>query len=174
MTRSDAPPALSPKPQFTPEYWQNVPRATRKAKIARVTNKGEYVEIALTNGAAFQRHRSEIQQLLTVNLDVDIEAIGNGAIITGMFVPNIGWAFRMTAEDLADYTRRLSEAQYAKAQATMQRMVEHVASTLVPILDDLEFTTALDDEDKQRVGIVLATAAIEALEQGPDDTASNT
>lgn len=164
--KSDAPPALTTQPQFTAEYWQTVPRATVKAKIARVTNKDHgYVEIVLHNGLALQRQKSEIAQLLTANLEVNIETIGNGKIVTGMFVPPTGWAFRMTAEDLAAYTRKISAAVYAKQQATRQKMVEHVSQALGSTLDELGFTIALDDEDKQRVARVLANVAIEALEQ---------
>lgn len=117
------------KPEFTPEYWQKAPRKTVPATIERVTNvdvNGEaWVEIILKEGARFRRERADIHQLLTANLQVNIEAIvtGAGEIITGLFVPGCGWAFRMTAEDLAEYARELSLQVEQAQKAQFERNV---------------------------------------------------
>lgn len=117
------------KPEFTAEYWQKAPRSTARANIEKVIHHkvdGEmWTEIVLKEGARFRRKRVDIQQLLTPNLVVNVEAIvtGAGEIITGLFVEGCGWAFRMTAEDLAEYTRELS-LQVEKAQrAQFERAV---------------------------------------------------
>lgn len=127
---TDAPPALTQRPQFTAEYWQKVPRQTVKAKIDRVTNlEDDWVEIVLTNGAAMRRAKSEINTLLTANLDIEVEMIKmpTGIIVTGLFVPSklagpLGgamgqWAFRMTAEDLAEYAKEVTAVVHEQNMA---------------------------------------------------------
>lgn len=165
------PPALDNRPQFTPEYWRKVPRSTIKTTITRVTNKGDRVEIVLGNGLAFQRPRADIQQLLTANTAVEIEGIGNGEIITGMFVEGIGWAFRMTAEELAQYTRELATRIYQQQQETREAMIAHVAVVLEATLNYLGVifgsTTEDDDENLGTLAQRLAVEAVFALETGP-------
>lgn len=170
----DVPPVLSDAPEFTAEHWQTVRRDVLSATIGRVTNlENGFVEIALTNGVAFQRKREEIAQLLTANMSVNIEHIGNGKLVTGMFVPGCGWAFRMTNEDLADYTRKVSILVHTQQQQTRQKMINHLANALESALDVLlttigvESSKVLSPDQRQKLAYDLASVAMEALEAGP-------
>lgn len=140
---TEAPPALAVRPQFTAEYWTKVPRQTVKAHIQRVTNitvQGEdWVEIVLKEGAAFRRPKADIQQLLTANLEVDVETL-NKELVTGLFVPNCGWAFRMTAEDLAEYTKELSIAQHNRQRAAMEQTALAFSAVISQYLIELGAT----------------------------------
>lgn len=134
---SDVPTILAnQKPQFTADYWRKAQRKTAPAHIERITNvdvDGEaWVEIVLKEGAAFRRQKSDIQQLLTANLQVNVEAIvtGGGELITGLFVPNCGWAFRMSAEDLADYACELSLQVEQVQRAQQQRAMTDFANLI--------------------------------------------
>lgn len=166
------PPALDNRPQFTSDYWRKVPRSTLKLNIVKVNRKGDWVEIHLSNGLAFQRPASDIQQLLTPGTAVEIEAIGNGEIITGLLVEGIGWAFRMTAEDLANYTRELAARIYNQQQETREAMIAHVTVALEATLNVLGVifgdTTEDDDENLGTLAHKLAVQAVFALETGPE------
>lgn len=156
------PPALDNRPQFSPDYWRKVPRSTLKLTITKVNRKGEWVEIQLSNGLAFQRPSADIQQLLMPGTAVEIEAIGNGEIITGLLVDGIGWAFRMTAEDLAQYTRELAVRIYQQQQETREAMIAHVTVALDAKLQDLGV-----EYDDPNLAQTLAVEAVFALETGP-------
>lgn len=177
---SEAPPALVSTPQFTPEYWHKVPRQTQSAEIMRVTNVDvdgvAWVEIAFKNGLAFKRKKSDIGQLLTANMKVHVEFLGNGELITGMLVPDVGWVFRMTAEDLAEYTRELSLAAHERRRAQKQQMIDHLAPFMVDALIRLGFEFTPDSGEEAdardvmaRTAQYLASVAISALEAGPQE-----
>jgi hypothetical protein len=170
----DVSPVLSPAPQFTSEYWARIPRNTVVGEIERVTHREDgYTEIALKGGVAFKRKRSEIQHLLTRNLTVHVEAIGNGQVITGLFVPNLGWAFRMSNEDIAQYVKQLSLAQYQRHLEVKERMITHVTSVMEAALRDLNVIGPdghlIDEGETDSASRFLATVAIGALERGPDE-----
>ena len=180
MVDTQAPPAFANRPQFTPEYWAKVPRQVVKAQIERVTNKDDtYVEIVLKGGLAFLRKRAEIKTLLTANTVVNVETIKNGAMITGVFVPSpiqgpggqeMGqWAFRMTNEDLAEYTKKLSAHEHARQKAIRENMVNHIAAAMLYGIDEVGLMPTEDEDTRNAVAKYLAGLAIEALEQGPDN-----
>lgn len=168
---TDTPPALADLEQYTAEYWKKVPRRTAKAKIARITNRDNgFVEIALTNNVAFMRQKSDIKQLLTPNLNVNIEVLGpNGEIITGLFVPDVGWAFRMTNEDLAEYAKGLAVAEHRRRGRVRDSMVDHAELALEMDLAR-QMGECPDQPDRYADWIdvrALAEATIKALEAGP-------
>lgn len=159
---SDAPPALAPRPQFTSEYWSKVPRQTSVVHIARVTNLEDgWVEIVMKEGMRLRRERKDIQQLLAPNVEVHVETI-HQELVTGLFVPGVGWAFRMTAEDLAKYTIELSVEIHTRRQQARDAMVTQVSTALTSQLED--FGVTLTDPAQ---AIKLALAAISVLEAGP-------
>lgn len=137
---TEAPPALAAAPQFTPEYWQKIPRQTVVCHIARITNLPiledgvPWVEIVMKeNGASFRRPKAEIQQLLTPNLEVHVETL-NKELVTGLYVPDCGWAFRMTAEDLAEYTKKLSVAEHQRQRAALEQTALAFAAVITHYL----------------------------------------
>ncbi len=134
------PPALTKRPQFTPEYWQKAPRKTALAHIERVTNllqapddDEQWVEIVLKEGVRFRRKRTEIKQLLTANLEVHLETI-NEELVTGLMVPGVGWAFRMTADDLAAYAQEAFVDAHNRQQATMAKALAEVTGVITECL----------------------------------------
>lgn len=166
---TDTPLITSEPPQFQRDYWTKVPRRRAKVKIAKLNHlPNGRTEILLSNGLGFQRQRSEIQQLLLPGSEVEIEFIGNGELITGLFT-GVGWAFRMTSEDLAEYTRNLAEAEAQRRADIRQRMVVHTAEALLGALDYLGVDLGKLEDEKPRVGLFLADIAIQALEQGPSE-----
>ena len=131
------PPALDPKPQFTTLYWDKVPREKVKAKVKRITAiDDEYTEFVFDNGNAFQRRTETLdpdvmnRSKLHANSIVYVELI-NDELVTGMWVPEVGWAFRMTSEDLADYARKLAGAMHARRQAAEEELVEFMAEAIL-------------------------------------------
>lgn len=151
-----APPSLSTRPQFTEEYWLKAPRMTAKVTIKRITRRDEDVEIVLMNDVAFLRPRAEIKQLLAANMEVELEVIKlrSGELVTGLNVPGIGWAFRMTAGDLA---QQAIEAANEVHQAQMaQRAAVHAG--LKATLDSLI--------QAQTSGIEGAEALVDVLDTG--------
>lgn len=170
------PPALANVPQFTPEHWARVPRTTMVAQIERVTHiplpdnapEGfeQRTEIVLKGGLAFQRKRSEIKQLLTANMTVNVESIGNGKMITGLFCPDVkGWAFRMTNEDLADYTKKLAAFQHQQRRQAEDAMLGFLVRLLEEGFDELGIEAS--DERKMAACLHLAGKVMQGLEQGP-------
>ena len=157
-------------PQFTPEFWLKRTRSVVKAKIAKINHSkdGAVTEIVLTTGMAFARKRAEITALLLPGLDIEIEVIagGNGQIITGLFVPGVGWGFRMSAEDLAEYTQKLAKSEAQRHRNMREQMAVVLAQRLIDGLTHLGIT--FDDEDaKMQAGMFLAVEAIKALTEGP-------
>lgn len=131
------PPALAPMPQFTAQHWDKVPREKTKVKLIRMTNLPlqendiEFVEFAFDNDQAFKRRKSELNPdtSLHVNMTVYVETIG-GEIVTGMWVPEQGWVFRMTSQDLADYAQRLSTAMHRQREQALGQLTEFIAATI--------------------------------------------
>lgn len=121
-----APPALAVTPQFTAAYWDKAPRDMSKRKVARITQKDEgFHEYVFADGNAFMRRDEEVDAALFgrlhANLDVFVETI-QGELVTGLFIPEHGWVFRMDGEALAAYARKLATSlnnQRAQARAEL-------------------------------------------------------
>lgn len=155
---NESPPALTDSPQFSASYWRKVERLLNTAVIDRVTNlpvddDGEvWVEIVIGNNMAFRRKKSEINQFLHANQKVLVENIG-GKICTGLMVPDVGWAWRMTADDLASHSRELAAQSYRRAQEIRIAVLDFV-------------TTAIKQNlEKQLDGILVDSADTEDLVQ---------
>lgn len=148
----EAPPALAARPEFTAKYWSKVPRALTKATIQRVTNlpKGnddddQYVEIVVDNGVAFRRRKADIAQLLTANMKVSVENI-MGEVVTGLHVPEIGWAWRMSNEDLAQYAQDLATHQHIQAQRAKAEIGNIVCGAIVNNLQEQAEVEFVDEK----------------------------
>lgn len=164
MTRP--PPALATPPQFSPAYWAKAPREMFTAHIERVTNLEEgWVEIVMKEGMALRRERKHIQQLLAPNAEVQLETF-NKELVTGLLVPGVGWAFRMTSEDLAEYAKALSVEMHKQRLAAEQAMISHVGVNLDSALEAMDLF--LDDSNyRAEVALNLAAIAVASLKTGP-------
>lgn len=135
------PPALAQPPQFTTAYWDKAPRAMVKTKLDRITKVGDtHTEFVFDGGArAFQRNNDELNpdmmKLLHANSEVFVQTF-NGELVTGLFVPNNGWVFQMTSEDMVDYAKRLSAAAHKQRQDAMEELKAFVTSVLLAALRD--------------------------------------
>lgn len=164
------PPALTAQPQFTALYWDKAVRAKEKVKLVRMTNMpdSELMEFAFDNGAAFQRRKSELNPDidLHVNLLVYVETINN-ELVTGMWIPEQGWAFRMTSQDLADYAKKLMSAMYEQRQAADNALRGFLA---------LAIRDAVFEQRGEDVAGVdwdaVATMVMDAMQQGPNSSAN--
>lgn len=130
-----APPALANSPQFTPEYWAKVPRDMKKLKIVRVTKKDdEFHEYVFSDNSAFMRRWADVDQgmfhLLHANLEVFVESI-KGELVTGLFIPEQGWVFRMTAEQLAEYARTLTTAMNNQRNRARAELTSFLAEAIM-------------------------------------------
>lgn len=129
------PPALAQTPQFTPEYWSRVPRDMKKVKLVRMTKleEGKFIEFVFDNDSAFQRRAEEldpeIHKQVHVNLEVFVQSI-KGEMVTGLFVPTIGWLFKMTDQELADYARKLTTVINNQRNKAKTEMTEFIAAAL--------------------------------------------
>ncbi len=129
------PPALSANPSFTSEYWEKVPREKAKLKLVRITDKVDadehYTEFVFDDDSAFMRKTSDLVAdiKLHVNQTVYVETI-RGELVTGLWVPDQGWAFRMSAQDLAEYAQRLASLMHQKQQEARGQLREFVARAL--------------------------------------------
>jgi hypothetical protein len=141
-----------------------------KAQIARITHRDNgFTEIALTNGVAFMRQRSDLKHLLTANLNVHVEVLGKGEIVTGLFVPNLGWAFRMSNEDLAEYAKGLATAEHSRRAKVRDSMVDHAELALeMELARQMGESSDLPDRYADWIDVhALAETVIRALETGP-------
>lgn len=178
-----AAPALANPPQFSAAYWEKVPRQTIAAKVHKVEttvteNDYSWKEFIcrLPDGQMmrFRRKAEEVNQLVMPGTPVNLEAIHN-ELITGMYLPDVkAWVFRMTAQDLADYTREVSGVLHAQRLAARELMLKSVADALLRALADLGLISPLADDieadaDTEFEGMAryLALVAIGALETGP-------
>lgn len=118
---SGVPPALATNVGFTPDYWSKIRRDMTKAKIVRITNRDEgWVELAFQSEGkpelAFQRKVADLDPAIKLhaNLEVFIQTV-KGTLVTGLWVPAVGWAFQLTNEQLAqqaqDYAAKLHMAR---------------------------------------------------------------
>jgi hypothetical protein len=160
------PPVLTPRPQFTPEYWAKVDRKVTASTIDYVKDApgGDIVEIKLKNGMAFRRKKCEISQLLTRKLEVNAELVGNnsGQFVTGLFVPGSGWAFRMSNEDIAEYVKSLAIAVHDREVTLQAAMRKFLAEKIETYLDSADmFIPGLDSLD-------MADSLLKAMEKGPE------
>jgi hypothetical protein len=113
-----------------------VPRNKEKLKLTRITKLDDiYTEFVFDNGIAFQRRNEHLDPNvnLHVNLVVYVESITNGesAMVTGMWVPEQGWAFRMTAEDLADYAKDLSALLHTQRNRARAELRSYISLALL-------------------------------------------
>lgn len=151
-----APPALSAQPQFTPGHWDRVPREKTKTKITRITKiDDEFTEFVFEGGSAFQRRTEDLnpEVNLHVNLQAYVETIG-GELVTGMWIPEQGWAFRMTSQDLADYAKNLSAMIHKQRQAAREELKDYIADAIKAGLGE-----QVDVEDVD--GLVLISGPVD-------------
>lgn len=176
-------PALANPPQFTPEYWQKIPRQTVAVKVHKVTTKdddngGSWKEfvVKMPNGKVtrFRRKASEVTQLVMPGTMANLEVVGD-ELITGLYLPEVkAWAFRMTADDLAEYTREISGLLHAQRLKARQLMLDTLEEAMLLALDDLGLISMSDDDrafgastEARDMARHLAIVAIGALESGP-------
>lgn len=127
------PPALATPPQFTTAHWDRVARDKVKVKLVRITKMDEkFTEFVFENGQAFQRRTEGLNPdiKLHVNLVVFVETI-QGQLVTGMWVPEQGWVFRMTSEELADYAKSLSTEMHNQRLRALEELKGFVALALL-------------------------------------------
>ncbi|AEJ95366.1 hypothetical protein SEA_LITTLELAF_88 [Mycobacterium phage LittleLaf] len=134
MTNPTVPPALAQLPQFTAAYWEKAPREKAKLKITRITKKDDgYIEFVFEDGTAFMRNAGEfdmaIFEALHVNSVVYVETF-NVSLVTGMWVPDKGWVFRMTAQDLANYAKTVALAGHSVREQARREMENFIALAL--------------------------------------------
>lgn len=148
------PPALSNPPQFSAEYWDKVPRQMAKVKLAQWRKIDEpdgkqFIEFIFDNGAALQRNVGDIDQdvweKVHVNCEMFVQTVKD-ELVTGLHLPNVGWVFKMSSEDLAGYARRLTEMLHRRRQQAREELVEFVTSVLtVGIMDQCEVENVAED-----------------------------
>jgi hypothetical protein len=170
-------PAVGNPPQFQAEYWNKIPRLTVSVVIHKVRDlpeTGEKEFFATTVGGdqmRFRRKIGEINQLVMPGTPANIELIQN-ELITGMYLPDVkAWVFRMTAQDLADYTKEISGHLHAQRLKARELMIDTMADELYVGLAEV----GLIDEDAgerltqeyRDMARHLALLAIAALESGP-------
>lgn len=158
-------------PNFTPEYWQKVPRRQVPKRIERINhpefNGEEWVEIILEGGGAFRRKKAEINALLLPRTEVEVELIvaQNGELITGLFLPREKtWAFRMSNEDLASYARAVAMDVARRQHEAREAMIAHVALALGVSMERQGLCDMFTPEKFYEVCQGLAVDAIIALE----------
>lgn len=160
-------------PQFTAQYWEKVKRTTFKDTILSTSSPRDgWKEIKLASGGVLRRESAKVTQLLIAGTVVHVETI-NRQFVTGLFLPDIrAWAFRMTAQEIADYTRELAEAVGEREAKARESMMAHVAAavekSLTNLLDALGLDGMMDDETRSGLAVSLAYSAVNALEQGPN------
>src|SRR6478752_2984352 len=129
-------PDLSIPPQFTAAYWEAAPRKRVPTTIMETKRKDGLIQIVFVNNMAITRRAEEIRQLIFAGTNVEVEMIGEG-LVTGMYLPDVkGWAFRMTAQNLADYARDYTEQEQAKQAAAQEHMRRFLAALIETYLVD--------------------------------------
>lgn len=137
------PPALANPPQYSAAYWDKVPRQMHKVKLTQwrkmASRDKDFIEFIFDNGSAFQRNVEEIDhdvwEKAHVNSELFVQTVKD-ELVTGLFLPNVGWVFKMTSEDLAGYSRRLTEMLHRRRQAAREELVKFVAWVLGEELRD--------------------------------------
>lgn len=165
------PPVLVPHPQFTPEYWAKVPREKAKVKLVRITKvDDEFTEFVFDNDNAFQRRTADLNPdvKLHVNLVVYVETINN-EVVTGMWVPEQGWPFRMSNEDLAEYFEKLITARHVQRQRAIEDLREYITLAIVEGLKEQAEVDTVTEDSIDVTGPFsprdLATYVMNAMEQ---------
>lgn len=176
-----APPALSKPPQFEAAYWDKVPRQMTKVKLAQWRkidhpDGKQFIEFIFDGGNAFQRNVGDIDQdvweKVHVNSELFVQTV-NDELVTGLFLPNVGWVFKMTSEELAGYARRLTELLHNRRQRAREELVAFVSRVLHEGLRDqiaLQPDRYMDWIDTE----VLATKVIEAMSSAKPAENANT
>ena len=160
-------------PNFTPEFWQKVPRRQVRKRIAKINhvefNGEDWTELILEGGGAFRRKKSEIGALLLPRTEIEVELIvsQDGELITGVFLPNERtWAFRMTNEELATYARSVANELTRRRQEARHQMIAHVAQAMSMSLERQGLDEMFAPEKFIEVCQGLAVDAVMALETG--------
>lgn len=166
MTDTEATPAA-----FTEQYWSKAPRQlTPPVKIMGINVRGDRKEFILENGARIVRETADIKQLITTGTTVQVELIGTGSghIVTGMFLPQVnGWAWKMTAQDLADYAQEVQAAVGEQQMKVRLAMIGHLKSVMLTVLHRQPRFQKLGEETQDQLAEELATEAFIAMETGP-------
>lgn len=175
-----ATPTLSNPPQFAAEYWQKVPRQSIPVVIHKVRDlpTGEKEFFARTqdgNQMRFRRPAAEVAQLILPGAPASVETVNN-ELITGLYLPDVkAWAFRMTAEQIAEYAKAVAMSLHQHRQAVRQKMLDHIAEHLLLGLKALALVSDSDDltpeeiEEQNGLATHLAQVALTALEAGPTE-----
>jgi hypothetical protein len=165
--------AVAEAPQFTAEYWSKAPRQmSQPTQVVGINNRNGSKEFVCANGGRLVHPVVDIKQLVTVGTTVQVEVIntGNGQIVTGMFLPQIkGWAWKMSAEDLAAYAKQVADAVNKQRVQVRLEMIRHLKGTMFGVLSDFNWTTLsqqLSGEALDQLAEELATEAVIALEIG--------
>jgi hypothetical protein len=127
-------------------------------------------EFLCVSGAKLQRPASDIKQLITPGTDVQIEFIqtSGGQLVTGMFLPAVnGWAWKMDADELAEYTKSVADAVKEQRMQVKLLMVAHLKQAMLDVLNEQPRFQKLGDEAQGELAEELACAAVAALETGP-------
>lgn len=149
-----APPAFAQSPQFTPEYWNKVSRDMRKLKVARITKvDDEFHEYVFEDNSAFMRRDADCDPAmfakLHANLEVFVESI-KGELVTGLFIPENGWVFRMTGEGLAEYAKKLTTTINSQRAQAKEELTQFLTEAIVAGIQgqcDIENSGAEDTID---------------------------
>lgn len=150
-------PDLSIPPQFTAAYWEAAPRKRVPTTIMETKRKDGLIQIVFVNNMAITRRAEEIRQLIFAGTNVEVEMIGEG-LVTGMYLPDVkGWAFRMTAQNLADYARDYTEQEQAKQAAATQQM----RAFLTKVIETYLVTSGGEVFDADGTDVVVVEAPID-------------
>lgn len=173
------PPMFAESPQFTEEYWAQVPRQTIPVTVHRISTSddGQWKHfIAHTpdkRAMTFRRKVTEVTQLVMPGARAKVELIHN-ELITGLYLlDEAKWAFHMTAQDLATYTREISGLVHRERQAARQLMLTQVTNDIFTALAELGLISVADDVEREeqieywQQAEHIALVAIGSLEAGP-------
>lgn len=182
MTQPLVPPALSNPPQFDPAYWDKAPRQMQKVKLAQWRkidhdDGRQFIEFIFDGGSAFQRNVADIDpnvwEKVHVNSELFVQTF-NHELVTGLFLPEVGWVFKMTGEDLANYSRKLTEMLHRRRQDARAELVQFVSDVLMVELADQQ-TSDVPDRYVEWIDVEkLATRVINAMASAKPAENANT
>lgn len=93
----------------------------------------QFIEFIFDGGSAFMRNVDDIDpdvwEKVHVNSELFVQTV-NKELVTGLFLPEVGWVFKMTGEDLANYARNLTELLHRRRQDARAELVEFVGEVL--------------------------------------------
>lgn len=165
------PPAFANTPQFTAEYWDKIRRDMKKLKLVRVTKvDDEFHEYVFDDNSAFMRRDADTDPamfaLLHANLEVFVQSI-RGELVTGLFIPEHGWVFKMTGEQLAEYARKLTTSINNQRAQAREELTQFLTEAIVTSIKKMAEITLLE-EAIDIIGPInpreLATDLIDALD----------